>query len=111
MEQQIAHGVMLLRPAKKIWDTCRLTYDHEKNISCIFEVYEQLFTIRQGERSVQEHFTRLRALLDELEMYQPLTDDISQMKKYQEELAVSIYLFSQNSNLSVQIHGQVFRCR
>ena len=107
MEQQIARDVMLLRPAKKIWDTCRLTYGYEKNISRVFEIYEQLFTIRQGEHSIQKHFTRLRALLDELEMYQPLTGDISQMKKYREELAVSIYLFNLNSNLSSQIRGQV----
>ena len=66
-----------------------------------------MFTIHQGERSVQEHFTRLRALLHELEMYQPLTEDVSQMKKYRQELAVSIYLFSLNSNLSSQIRGQV----
>ena len=103
MEQQIARDVMLLRPAKKIWNTCRLTYGHEKNISRVFEVYEQLFTIRQGERSVQEYFTHLRALLDELEMYQPLTGDVSQMKRYREELAVSVYLFSLNSDLSSQI--------
>ena len=80
MESAVAHGVMLLRPAKKIWDTCRLTYGHEKNISRGFEVYEQLFTLHQGDRFVQEHFTLLRALLDELEMYQPLTGNVSQME-------------------------------
>ena len=53
--------------------------------------------VKVNERSGQEHFTHLRALLDELEMYQPLTGDVSQMKRYQEELAVSIYLFSLNS--------------
>ena len=56
-----------------------------------------MFTIRQGERSVQEHFTRLRALVD-----------VSQMKKYWKELAVSIYLISLNSDLSSQIRGQIF---
>ena len=49
----------------------------------------------------------LRALLDELEMYQPLTGDVSQMKRHWEELAVSIYLFSLNSDLSSQIRRQI----
>ena len=73
MESIIACGVMMLRSAKKIWDTLQLTYGLEKNISRVFEVYEQLFTLRQGDRSIQEHFIILRALLDELDVYQPLT--------------------------------------
>ena len=66
----------------------------------VFEVYEQLFTLRQGDRFVQEHFTLLRALLDEHEMYQPLTGDVGQMKGYREELAVAIYLFNLNFDLN-----------
>ena len=73
MEPSVAREVMMLRPAKKIWDTLRLTYGHEKNISRVFEIYEHLFTLRQGDRSVQEHFTALHGLLDELDIYQPLT--------------------------------------
>ena len=69
MESSVAREVMLLRFAKKIWDTLRLTYGHEKNISRVYEIYEQLFTLRQGDRSVQEYFTAFRALLDELDVY------------------------------------------
>ena len=98
---------MMLRPAKKIWDMLRLTYGHE-NISRVFEVYKQ-FTLRQGDRSVQEYFTLLRAFLNELEIYQSLTADITQIKQYCEELAVAIYLFSWNSDLSSQNRGQILR--
>ena len=66
----------MLRPTKKIWDMLRLTYGR------VFEMYGQLFIIRQGDRLVQEHFTLLRALLDELEIYQPLIVDITQMKSW-----------------------------
>ena len=58
----------------------RLTYGHEKNISRVFEVYEQLFTLRQGDQSLQDHFALLRALLDEFEVNQSLTADITQMR-------------------------------
>ena len=47
MEPSVARGVMMLRPAKKIWDTLKITYGHEKNISKVFEVYEQIFSLRQ----------------------------------------------------------------
>ena len=29
MESSVAHGVMLLRPAKKIWDTLKMMYGYE----------------------------------------------------------------------------------
>ena len=40
MEPTVARGVMILRPAKKIWDTLKQMYGYEKNISRVFEVYE-----------------------------------------------------------------------
>ena len=66
-----------------------------------------MFTLHQGDRSVQEHFTALRGLLDELDVYQPLTVDITQLRKYREELAVATYLSSLNPDLSSQIRGQI----
>ena len=64
---------MILRPVKKIWDTLKQMYGYEKNISRVFEVYEQIFTLKMGDSSVQNHFGSLRAFLDELDLYQPLT--------------------------------------
>ena len=68
----------------------RLTYGHEKN-----------------DWYVQDHFALPRALLDEFEVYQPLTIDIIQMRQYREELAVVIYLFNLTPELSSQIRGQI----
>ena len=53
------------------------------------------------------HFCGLRVLLDELEIYQPLTTDTTQMKQYHEELTVAIYLFSLSPDLNSQIKGQI----
>lgn len=71
MEPIVARGAMMLCSAKKIRDTLRLTYGHEKNILRVLEVYEQLFTLRQGDHLVQKHFTLLCVLLDEFDVYQP----------------------------------------
>ena len=46
MEKQIACGIMMLNPAKKIWNTLKNTYGYEKNISRIAEIYEQIFTLQ-----------------------------------------------------------------
>ena len=92
MESSIACGVMLLRPAKKISETLKTTYGHEKNIFIVFEIYEHLFTLCQGDSSVQDHYTILRGLLDELDVYPSLVADISKIRQYRDELAVVVYL-------------------
>ena len=56
---------------------------------------------------MQEHFTTLRGLLDEFDIYQPLIADITKMRQYREELAVVAYLSSLNLELSSQIRGQI----
>lgn len=71
---------MMLRPTKKIWNTLKITYRHKKNISRVFEVYDQIFSLRQDDRSVQKHFTTLHGLLNEIHIYQPLTTDIMKMR-------------------------------
>ena len=73
-EEQVARGVMMLTPTKRIWDSLRRTYGHEKNVSRIVEVYEQIFTLH--DQSVQELYATLRSLLDEFEVYQSLVVDI-----------------------------------
>ena len=98
---------MMLHPAKKIWDILKITYGHKKNIFRVFEVYEQIFSLRQGDRSLQEYFTTLHGLIDELDIYQPLTADITKMRQYWEELAVTAYLSSLNPELSSYIRGQI----
>ena len=56
MEPSVARDMMILRPAKKNWDTLKQLYGYEKNISLVFEIYEQIFTLRMGDSSIQDHF-------------------------------------------------------
>ena len=82
----------MLKLAKRIWDTMKITYGHRKKISRIGKIYEQIFTFRQADRLVQDYFSSLRVLLDELEIYQHFVVDISNMREYREELAVTTFL-------------------
>ena len=64
MESTIATDVMFLTLVKKIWEMLKETYAHEKNISWVFEIYEWLFSLQQGDQSVQDLYTFLRAFMD-----------------------------------------------
>ena len=59
----------MLSTAKQIWDTVKATYAHEKNIVRVTELYDQFFSLQQGNQSVQELYTSIRVLLDEIEIY------------------------------------------
>ena len=69
MEPPISRGVVMLSIVKKSWDTLKTTYAHEKNIARVAKLYNQFFTLQQGDQSVYELYTAIRVLLDELEIY------------------------------------------
>lgn len=80
MDVKVSADVMFLRTAKEIWDTLREIYANEKNISRVFELYEQLFILRMGDMSVPEYCSTLRGISDELDVISLLlliTEEIS----------------------------------
>lgn len=86
MEPAVARGVTMMQPAKKIWDALRKTYGYRKNVSKTFQVYQQIFILKQRDKTCQEHYSLLRGLIDELDIYR-------------EELAVAAYLASLNPEI------------
>jgi len=41
---------MFLPTAKDMWDTLKVIYENENNLSRVFEIYERLFELKQGDR-------------------------------------------------------------
>jgi len=71
LEEKISGNVMILTTAKEIWDTLKVMYENKKNLSRVFEIYEHLFELKQGDKFVPEFYGELKSLIDELEMHQP----------------------------------------
>ena len=84
----------------------KTTYRHEKNISRVFEIYEHLFNLRQGDSLVEDHYTTFRELLDELDVCQPLVADVNKMRQYRDELAMAVYSYESRA-FSFQIREQI----
>jgi len=55
-------------------------YDNEKNPSSVFEIYERMFELKQGDRFVLEFYNELKGLIDELEMHQPAVTDTATLR-------------------------------
>lgn len=75
VEKNVSFGVIFLKTANKIWNTLKEVYGNEKNIFRVFELYEHLFTPKQGDISVSKYHFELRETLGELDIYQPLVID------------------------------------
>jgi len=70
-------------------------YSNEKNLSRVFEIYESLFELKQGDRSVPEFYGELKGLIDELEMHQPAVTDAATLSEYHQDLAYqNFYLYT-----------------
>ena len=63
-------------------------YDNEKNPSRVFGIYERLFELKQGDRSVSEFYGELKGLIDELEIHQPAVIDAATLSEYRQNLTV-----------------------
>jgi len=82
---------MFLTTVKDMCDTLKVMYDNEKSLSRVFEIYERLFEVKQGNRSVPEFFGKHKGI-DELEMHQPAVTDAAILRRYRQDLAVSKFL-------------------
>jgi len=88
-----------LTTAKEMWDTLKMIYGNEKNLLRVSEIYERLFELKQGDKSVREFYAELKSLINELEMHQPTVTDAVTLRGYHQNFAVLKFL----SNLSLTL--------
>ena len=69
-----------------------MMYGNEKNSSRVFEIYEHLFELKHGDKSVAEFYLELKCLVNEMEMHQPAVTDATTLRGYRQDLAVSKFL-------------------
>ena len=65
-----------------MWNTLKVMYENKKNLSRVFEIYERLFELKQGDRSVHEFYGEVKDLIDELEMHQSSVTDTATLRGY-----------------------------
>ena len=88
MKEKISGSIMFLSIVKEMWDTLKVMYENEKNLSRVFEIYKGMFKLKQGDRSVTEFYRELKSLIDELEMHQRVVTDAVTLRGYLQDLAV-----------------------
>jgi len=80
LEEKTNGTAMFQTTAKDMRDTLKVMYGNEENPLRIFEIYEHLFELKHGDRSVPEFYGELKGLIDELEIHQSSVTDGSRVK-------------------------------
>ena len=86
-----------------MWDTLKVMYGNEKNHSRVFEIYERLFELKQGDKFMVKFYGELKSSVDELKMHQPAVTNAATLRGYRQDLTVSKFLFGLSSTLVSQV--------
>jgi len=98
---------MFLDIAKKIWGNIRDMFFMKKNVSRVLDVYEDLFTFRQGDKSLEDYYNNFKGMIDKSNQHHPLTNDIEVLKN-----SVKNYMqVSFRSQLSTQTTSRIATSR
>ena len=57
-----------------------MIYGNKTNRSRVFKIYERLFELKHGDRSVPEFYNELKGLIDELEKHQSSVTDVATLR-------------------------------
>jgi len=104
LEEKINGTVIFQTTAKDMRDTLKVMYGNEENPLRVFEIYEHLFELKYGDRSVPEFYDELKGLIDELEIHQSSVTDAEGCRLLLMDL-VSKFLSGLNPTLRSQVRG------
>ncbi|GMY05189.1 UBN2_3 domain-containing protein [Fagus crenata] len=106
LESDVFNNVSYLKSSKDIWYTLHLMYSFEENTTRIHELYQDMFSLQQGDCSIKEYFSLLQGMWDELNVYQPLSTDLQKQQQYREEFRVGKFLSGLKPDFD-PIHSQI----
>ncbi|XP_028122886.1 guanyl-specific ribonuclease pgl-3-like [Camellia sinensis] len=101
LEPHVATTVEFCDTSKEIWDSLADSFSNQSNVSRVYELYEQIFAIRQFGRSLLDYYSSLKTLWDQLLQHRPLTTDVNKQKQHWEEFMMASLL----SGLDPKLRG------
>ena len=107
IEQNIFESLACIKSARSLWQNLETMYDNQTNVGRVVEMFETLLTLKQGDLSLQAHFGRMQALIQEVDLYLPPTIDLVTLKRYHVELYAGIYLSGLHPSIASQFRGSL----
>lgn len=71
--------------AHEIWNECALIYSGQNNMSCVCDVWEELFELQPGSMTSADYYAKFASLLYRLLSYLPYSMDPKELNKCQDD--------------------------
>ncbi|XP_077213452.1 uncharacterized protein LOC143848394 [Tasmannia lanceolata] len=94
MALHVSGPLMLLPTAKRIWDQVTLLYFGVANISRICSTYSEWVHFRRDDLPLATHYSQFVGLCQQLDVYMPLTTDLTEAARQRDQIRVVQYLES-----------------
>ncbi|KAF9612501.1 hypothetical protein IFM89_000423 [Coptis chinensis] len=101
MEPKVLTNVQFLPTEKQVWSSLKEMYSQENNLSRIYDLFESLFKTKQGDQPIDEYYSTMKGLWEELLLYQPFTVNLEKQREQREHFQVALLLHGLNSEYSV----------
>ncbi|XP_077249475.1 uncharacterized protein LOC143888982 [Tasmannia lanceolata] len=92
MASHIVGPLMLLPTSKQVWDQTTLLYSGVANISRICSTYSEWIRFLRGDMSTVAHYSQFAALCQQLDVFMPLTSDLTVVAHQRDQMCGVITL-------------------
>ncbi|XP_078447564.1 uncharacterized protein LOC144716315 [Wolffia australiana] len=82
----IMEPITQTHPTRVLWQKLVMKYANKSNVSKTVRLYEDLFSCKQGSRSLQAYYGAIEAIFMNVEVYQPSSTDHETLARYKDEL-------------------------
>ncbi|KAJ4759669.1 hypothetical protein LUZ62_070044 [Rhynchospora pubera] len=106
MEPSISRLFVDSKSAFDLWQSILDMFGQQNNFDRIFQLKQELFQAKQGSQTITQLYGSIKSKLDELNMYEPITDDLRTLQKRYEHDRVYFLLNALNSDYN-QIRSQI----
>ena len=77
LESHVATTVEFCDTSKEIWDSPAESFLNQSNVSQVYELYKQIFAMRQSGQSLPDYYSSFKTLWDQLLQHRPFTTNVN----------------------------------
>ncbi|KAF9602276.1 hypothetical protein IFM89_026364 [Coptis chinensis] len=101
MEPKVLTNVQFLPTTKRVWSSLKEMYSQENNLSRIYDLFESLFKTKQGDQPIDEYYSTMKGLWEELLLYQPFTVNLEKQREQCEHFQHKLFRVLRESIWSI----------
>ncbi|OVA05719.1 hypothetical protein BVC80_1411g2 [Macleaya cordata] len=95
MEPVVAPNVQFTKTARLVWIRLKELFSQERNVTCIYDIFDEIFKCRQSGKPLVEYYSVMSGLWEELDIYQPLSTSVEELQKQRKSSSPILILITE----------------